>query len=1624
MLITPLLAATSASAGGSTDALIYVSSTSAGSVPSGPGSAGPTIAFGNEDVLVYDSVADTWAIAFDGSAAGVGGANVDGFSIGPSGDYLISFAGPTAVPGVTGTVDDSDVVTWDGTSFALLIDASDVGLTSGGEDIDAIATAGPSSFVVSTLGSSSVPKTGGGTLAARDEDLLELTTSSTGAVTAGNFVLDFDGSDVGLGGEDIVGAHTDADTGVVYASVLGGFNVGFAGDGDDIVAFTGATGEATSGTFALFFNGDDHDFGREQIDAVHIEFQAGPPQGEADLTVTKTDDADPVIAGDSISYTVTVANAGPDAAINVVAAENLPAGVTFVSTSGCTQDPSGLPTCSLGDIGAGSAASYVIEVTVDQGTAGSITNTVTVTSDSVDPNPGDNSASEDTLVAGLPVAVDDGPATGSVPGNLFHIAVDATLNVASGDSEDLLNNDSLGDPAAVVASFGGGDVGGSVVDNAGGDSVAVGAGSLTVNDDGSFDFTPDTGFAGIFSFEYRLENSGGSSDATVSIFVGDRPTASGADLVYLSMTSTGTIDSLTYSREDIIVYDTGTSTWDVAFDGSDVGLASANIDAFTIVENGNGDTEILFSLSAPTVIPGISPRVDDSDIVRFLGTGGVNTSGSLELFIDGSDVSLRSGGEDVDALSVLDGNYLMSVLGGFNVPATGGGALVGADEDLIEFAVTGTGPVTSGAFSMAFDGSDVDLLQEDLTGAWVDPTDGSVFATSLNGFNVPGLSGDSNDVFVFTPGTTGPDTSGTFSLFFDLDTTSLVSTSKSVDGLHIERRDAPPENRPPDAVDDSGFFVSEDVVLTIPADGVLTNDTDPDTDPLTVTDFDATSTKGATVVVNPDGSFSYDPTNAPTLQALGDETTTEDTFTYTIDDGNGGTDTATVIVVVEGRNDEPDAIDDEYGTDAVTVLTVPISGVLSNDTDAEGATLEAFPITGTSGRGANLILNTDGSFTYDPTGVSDFADLAAGETLTDTFSYTMTDGAAGFDSATVTITVTGVNDDPVADDDSYLTDADAVLEITPSGVLVNDEDPDTSDVLTVQSHDPTSAAGATVVVNADGSFSYDPTGVAALQGLGDGEEQDDTFEYTVSDGNGGTDTATVTVTVLGVNDDPVAVDDNGGETDEDTILNVLVPGVLDNDTDPDGDTLLVDVFASDPTSVEGAAITLNADGSFSYNPTAAPDLQALAADESVDDSFTYTVSDGNGGTDTATVTITVTGVAEAAPPVAVDDTGATDEDTAIAVIASPTQGLLANDTDPNGDPLTVSASDATSAEGATVTVSPDGGYTYNPIGAAALQGLALDQTVQDTFEYTVSDGNGGTDTAIVTITVTGLNDDPVAVDDIDDADQDFLLTVAAPGVLDNDTDADGDSLTVSTSDTASAEGAIVSVSSDGSFTYDPRTAPSLLALDGNTCVDDTFTYTVSDSNGGTDTATVTVNVCGVGDDPDAVDDFDATDEDTAIAVIASPTQGLLVNDTDPENDPLTVSAFDATSTQGATVTVSPDGGYTYDPSSSTALQALAAGVTVDDTFTYEVDDGTSRTDTATVTVTVTGVNDDPVAVDDDYSTGEDLVLTVSAEAAGAMALGSSGSGVGVFSAPHGVAVDGAGNVVVSEIFDDRVQVCD
>ncbi|WP_299149975.1 tandem-95 repeat protein [uncultured Tateyamaria sp.] len=601
-------------------------------------------------------------------------------------------------------------------------------------------------------------------------------------------------------------------------------------------------------------------------------------------------------------------------------------------------------------------------------------------------------------------------------------------------------------------------------------------------------------------------------------------------------------------------------------------------------------------------------------------------------------------------------------------------------------------------------------------------------------------------------------------------------------------------------------------------------------------------------------------------------------FVDTDGNPNGLTLSFTEIETVLGEevNRGPDAVDDTATVEEDGSVDI---SVLANDTDADGDDLR---VTDASSPDGEVTINPDGTITFSPN------ENFNGPT---TITYTITDDQGGEDTATVTVEVTPVNDAPDAVNDAATTDEDTPVTID---VLANDTDVD-GDPLTITGASVPADQGTVDVV--DNKLLFTPA---------ENFNGDATISYSIEDGNGGTDTAEAIVTVAPVNDDPVAVDDIA-ETMEDEPVTINLIG---NDTDVDGDPLTI---GSVSVPAEQGEVVDNSDGTVTFTP--APNFNGPAT-------ITYTVVDGQGGEDEGEATVNVGAVNDG--PTAVDDTATTDEDTPVTIDA------VGNDTDPDGDPLTITGASVPADQGTVDVV--DNKLLFTP--AENFNGDA-------TISYTITDGNGGTDTAEVGVTVNPVNDDPVAVDDIETTDEDTPVVVDLIG---NDTDVDGDPLTIGSVSVPAEQGEVVD-NSDGTVTFTP--APN---FNGPA----TITYTVVDGQGGEDEGQAVVSVGAVNDGPVANDDTETTEEDTPVTI------DVVGNDTDEDGDDLTVISAVVPADQGTVEIVNNE-----------LLFTPAENFNGEATITYTIADGNGGTDTADVVVDVTPVNDDPVANDDTATVEED-----------------------------------------------------
>jgi large repetitive protein len=522
-------------------------------------------------------------------------------------------------------------------------------------------------------------------------------------------------------------------------------------------------------------------------------------------------------------------------------------------------------------------------------------------------------------------------------------------------------------------------------------------------------------------------------------------------------------------------------------------------------------------------------------------------------------------------------------------------------------------------------------------------------------------------------------------------------------------------NAAPVAADDA-YTVDEGGSLIVEFPGVLANDSDADGDSLL-----AMLVNGpihGILTLHSDGSFEY---------VHDGSETTADSFDYVASDGLLSSAVATVWITVIPVNDPPVAEDDVYTVAEDEVLYG--SSVLANDSDVDDTILTVVLVAGPIFGSLNL--NADGTFVYTP---------AADYFGNDTFTYQAQDAAgARSNTATVSITVTAVNDAPLAHSQSLTTPEDSPLTIVLTASDVEDD---------ALSYSLVSGPQRGVLSGMAPSLIYTPN--ADYHGP-------DAFSFQVNDGQLDSNIATVVIEVTPVNDVPVA-NSQAVSTPEDVPVAISLTGF-----DVDGDPLTF------------ALGTMPAHGTLSGS---APDLlYTPEADFNGTDSFTFWVSDGELTSSPATVSITIIPVNDA--PIAHGQSLSTYEDVDLSIL------LTATDVD--GDALQFIIS-RQPAHGTLTGTAPNLVYTPH----ANYHGA-------DAFTFTVSDGELSAEPATVSITVLPVNDAPVAHNDAYTVDAGETLHIAAAGVLANDTDIEGDALTAQLSSTTT-HGSLT-LNSDGSFTY-------------------------------------------------------------------------------------------------------------------------------------------------------------------------------------------------------------------------------
>ncbi|SNY15165.1 VCBS repeat-containing protein, partial [Pseudomonas sp. LAMO17WK12:I10] len=862
--------------------------------------------------------------------------------------------------------------------------------------------------------------------------------------------------------------------------------------------------------------------------------------------------------------------------------------------------------------------------------------------------------------------------------------------------------------------------------------------------------------------------------------------------------------------------------------------------------------------------------------------------------------------------------------------------------------------------------------------------------------------------------------------------------------------------------DGHGSSTTQNVIITITGtndqvqitSGVQTGDAKEDSGDyaasgnITFTDADLIDTHSVTVTPGASGylgSFTTDPLNDSTgtgsgslgwhfavdnaaLQFLGEGQTITQTYDVAIGDGA----VQTVTITITGTNDRPTlTIADTTGamSEGNAAATLSDSGALSfADLDNIDAVTVSHTANGNiawsggtlnAGVASALIAGfsvDQNSWDYSSSQNLDF--LGAGETITFSYTVVATDnsGAANAASATqtVSITITGSNDAPVlsfaSGNDVGVVQEDTTLSV--SGQF-SSTDIDHAATATWSIVGANTGAFGSIAVDSTGQWTYTlangTDGVAsAVQSLKTGESHDEVFSVQVSDGLGGVDTQLVTITVTGSNDAPVlsfATGNDVGAVQEDTTLSVS--GQFSSAD--------IDHAATATWSIVGAntgaygSIAVDGSGQWTYTLANGSDgiasaVQSLKAGESHNEVFSVQVSDGLGGVDTQLVTITVTGSNDA-PVLSFatgNDAGAVQEDTTLSV-----SGQFSSTDIDHAATATWSINGSPTGSYGSIAVDSTGQWTYTLANgtdgvASAVQSLKAGESHDEVFSVQVSDGLGGVDTQLVTVTVTGTNDQPtLTIADTASTmnEDDGTATLSDSGAL---SFADVDNTdTVTVSHTANGDiawsggtlnagvaSALIAGFSVDQNSWDYSSNQSLDFLGAGETI--TFSYTVvaTDDSGATNAAsatqTVTITLTGTNDQPTltVADTTGAMNEGNGTATL-SDSGALSFADLD-STDVVTVShtangdiAWSG-GTLNAGVASALVAGFSVDQnswnySSSQNLDFLGAGETITFSYTVVVTDDSGATNAAsatqTVSITITGSNDAPVL---SFATGNDL----------------------------------------------------
>ncbi|WP_445082146.1 tandem-95 repeat protein [Vibrio alginolyticus] len=984
-------------------------------------------------------------------------------------------------------------------------------------------------------------------------------------------------------------------------------------------------------------------------------------------------------------------------------------------------------------------------------------------------------------------------------------------------------------------------------DNLAAFNVQVGANASVVdNGDGTYTVTPDTDFNGELDLTFDISDGQETISSSIDLTVRPINDAPVPEDKTFEIEEDGT---LIFTDADLLAGATdiegdNLTVEGVSYDGGDGILTDNGNGTYTFApnENFNGDVNFSFDVSDGTdtvsanIDVSVTP-VDDAPVSGNLAYS-VDEDGSIrlsqeQLLSQASDVegdALTASNLSVDGNATVtqndDGSFTITPDADFNgdidisFDISDGSNTVQATADLTVNPINDLPVPQDQQFSVEEDGTLIFTDADLLTGA----TDIEGDNLTVEGVSYDGgdgiLTDNGNGTYTFAP---NENFNGDVNFSFDVsDGTDTVSANIDVSVTPVD--DAPVSGN-------LAYSVDEDGSIRLSQEQLLSQASDVEGDVLTASNLSVDG--NATVTQNDDGSF----TITPDADFNGDID-----IRFDISDGTN-TVQATADLTVNPINDLPVPQDQQFSVEEDGTLQFTDADLLAGATDIEGNDLS---VTGISYEGTDGVLTDNGDGTYS---------FAPNENFNGdvNFSFDVSDGTDTV-SANVDVSVTPVNDPPVAGSTSYTVHEDNSITISDVQLLANSSDLE-GDV----SIDSVSYSGSDGVlqINGDGTYTFSPN---------ENFNGEVTLDVVVADEEGATDVTTAGITVLEVNDPPVA-----GPTsytiDEDSVLTFSESQVLLNASDVEGDVELVGISYDGPDGI----FTVNDDGTCSFAPNENFNGQVQ---------LDVTIRDEDGAEVDTVINVNVLPINDA--PVSGDLAYSVDEDGAITLSQ---EQLLSQASDIEGDDLT--ASDLTVDGNATVTANDDGSFTITP---------DADFNGDIDIQFNITDG---TDTiqATADLTVNPVNDLPVPQDQQFSVEEDGTLQFTDADLLAGATDIDGDNLTVDGISYTGSDG-VLTDHGDGTYTFAPNE---------NFNGDVSFSFGVSD---GTETvpANVDVSVTPVNDPPVAGSTSYTVDEDNAITISD---EQLLANSSDVEGavsiDSVTYSGTDGVFQDNG------DGTYTFMP---------------------------------------------------------------------------------------------------------------